>query len=109
VIAAIDVDQLAERLASGGLTADQVVDVREVDEYEQAHIPGVRLMPMSSITEHLDELKAINDLTVVCAAGGRSHRVCEWLESHGVEATNVLGGTGGWIAAGHPVDRGVTP
>lgn len=93
----IDVSQLDGR----GLP---VIDVREVDEYEAGHVPGAVNIPMSELTERLAELPD-GAFDVICQSGGRSARVVQYLEQQGHDATNIDGGTGGWIALGKPVEH----
>lgn len=92
----IDVSELEGR----GLP---VIDVREVDEYAAGHVPGAVNIPMSELTGRLDELPS-GAFDVICQSGGRSARVTEYLEAQGHDATNIDGGTGGWIALGKPVE-----
>jgi rhodanese-related sulfurtransferase len=93
----IDVHELTTR-------ADRpLIDVREPWEYAEGHVPGAISLPMSSIGEHLDELPA-GEFDVICKSGGRSARVVKALAARGHDATNVDGGTDGWIAAGYPVE-----
>ncbi|MGO2745609.1 rhodanese-like domain-containing protein [Microbacterium sp.] len=80
-----------------------LIDVREKDEFARGHVPGAVNIPMSEIGNRLDELPA-EPFDVICQAGGRSGRVVEALEPRGYDATNVDGGTGEWIASGHPVE-----
>ena len=80
-----------------------LVDVREKDEFASGHVPGAVNIPMSEIGNRLDELPE-GAFDVICQAGGRSARVVEALEPRGYDATNVEGGTGEWIAAGHAVE-----
>lgn len=93
----ISVQQLRERQNV------PLVDVREVDEYANGHVPGAINIPMSTIGEHLDELPE-GPFDVICQVGGRSARVVQALEARGYDATNVDGGTGEWVAAGFPVE-----
>ncbi|MFT4050653.1 MAG: rhodanese-like domain-containing protein [Microbacterium sp.] len=93
----ITVQQLHEREGVA------LIDVREVDEFAAGHVPGAVNIPMSVIGERLDELPD-GEFDVICALGGRSARVVEALEARGHDATNVEGGTKGWIAAGYPVE-----
>ena len=79
-----------------------LIDVRERDEYAAGHVPGAVNIPMSEIGNRLEELPA-EPFDVICQAGGRSARVAEALEARGHDVTNVDGGTGAWIAAGHDV------
>lgn len=80
-----------------------IIDVREADEYASGHVPGAISIPMSEIQGRLDELPD-GAFDVICQSGGRSARVVEYLTAQGHDATNVDGGTGGWIASGKPVE-----
>ncbi|WP_404442960.1 rhodanese-like domain-containing protein [Microbacterium marinum] len=80
-----------------------VIDVREPDEFASGHVPGARNIPLATVPDHVDELRELEDLHLICQAGGRSARAAAFLEHHGIEATNVDGGTGTWIAEGRPV------
>jgi rhodanese-related sulfurtransferase len=81
-----------------------LIDVREPDEVASASIPGARVMPMSTLTEHLDELPD-GTFYVICHSGGRSARVVSALEQQGHDAVNVLGGITQWAQEGLPVQR----
>jgi len=94
----ITVQQLHER------EGVPLIDVREVEEFAAGHVPGAVNLPMSSIGEHLDELPD-GPFDVICQMGGRSARVVEALTARGHDATNVEGGTGGWVEAGFPVEH----
>lgn len=80
-----------------------LIDVREKDEFAAGHVPGAVNIPMSELGNRLEELPA-EAFDVICQAGGRSARVVQALEAQGHDATNVEGGTGEWIATGHPVE-----
>lgn len=98
----IDIAEFAIRRAAG-LT---VLDVRELDEWQTAHIPGVLHIPLTDLVERVDEVPTDGELLVVCGSGGRSRNACAYLRPRGIDATNVDGGTKGWIAAGHAVESG---
>ena len=99
----ITTDELQRRMATEKVT---LVDVREVHEYTAGHVPGALNIPMSLIPVRLDELPADEKLVIICQSGNRSMTVCNWLARNGRESVNVLGGTGTWIMAGKPVERG---
>ena len=99
----IGVDDLALVLA------DNLIDVRETDEYEEAHVPGAVHVPLGSLTRTDLERFRGRRLYVICKSGGRSFRACEYLASEGYDAVNVAGGTMAWIASGHPVHGGPSP
>lgn len=90
-----------------------VVDVREVDEYESGHIPGAINIPLSSLTASLDSIPARDTVYVVCQAGGRSARACEFLSQQAMfdstSFVNVNGGTGAWILEGRDIVVGNEP
>jgi rhodanese-related sulfurtransferase len=86
------------------LEGAHLVDVREPDELETVSVAGAQPLPMSTFTEHLDELPE-GPFYVICHAGGRSARVTAYLEQQGYDATNVTGGILEWEAAGLPVQR----
>ena len=46
----ITVDELAERLVGGAV----LIDVREPDEWLEARVPGVPLIPLQTIPDSLD-------------------------------------------------------
>lgn len=101
----IDVAELA-RLHAGGV---YVLDVREPDEYAAGHVPGAVPIPLGEVEARAGEVPADRDVYVVCGSGGRSRRAAGILNATGHRATNVDGGTKGWIAAGNPVTEGDQP
>lgn len=101
-IPAIDIDTLADRLGAG----DPVFDVRQPDEYEEAHVPGVVLVPLDEVPDRVGEFPADRTHYVICKSGGRSAKAVEFLRAQGLDAVNVAGGTMAWIEAGKPVDTG---
>jgi rhodanese-related sulfurtransferase len=98
----IDVDELATRREAG----QAVLDVRNPDEYEEAHVPGVVLIPLGELVERIDEVPTDGPLPVICRSGGRSLQAAEYLRGQGIDAVNVVGGTLAWIDAGLPVEEG---
>lgn len=84
-----------------------VVDVREIDEYTSGHIPGAVNIPLSTLTESLDSIPSGSLIHVVCQAGGRSARACEFLSQQSqfsaTQFVNVSGGTGAWILEGNDI------
>jgi rhodanese-related sulfurtransferase len=101
----IDVDELAERREAGQV----VLDVRNPDEYEEAHVPGVVLIPLGELVERVDEVPTDGPLPVICRSGARSMQAAEYLRAQGIDAVNVVGGTLAWIDAGFPVESGEAP
>lgn len=73
-----------------------VIDVREQDEYEAGHIPGVTHLPLSGFPDNIPELENNQKHYLICASGGRSGMAAEHLSKRGYEAVNVEGGMGTW-------------
>ena len=106
-ITEIDVNDLAVLLSGAGDRSDtRVIDVRELDEYTSGHVPGALHAPLSSLPEHVEMFTSDSVTYVICQAGGRSMRACEFLADIGKNVVNVAGGTGAWVAAGHDVVTG---
>ncbi|MGE0488356.1 MAG: rhodanese-like domain-containing protein [Vulcanimicrobiota bacterium] len=82
----------------------QLLDVREPWEYEQAHIPGARLIPLGEVPSRYSELDAARPVLCVCAGGVRSMKAAEFLAGHGFTVTNLGGGTKGWMSDQLPVE-----
>lgn len=86
-----------------------VIDVREFDEYLSGHVPGAVSVPLSALTGRVEAFPDDTTSYVICQAGGRSMRACEYLEGLGKSVVNVAGGTGAWIASGFDVVVGESP
>jgi rhodanese-related sulfurtransferase len=69
-----------------------VLDVREIEEYEQGHIPGAILAPLSQFMDHLTKIDMSKHYYVVCHSGNRSQAVADYLGKQGYQVTNVMGG-----------------
>lgn len=73
-----------------------LIDVREKDEYQAGHIPGADNFPLSELGTIYTNLDKNQSYYVVCQAGGRSGRACEFLEAQGFDVINVTGGMNEW-------------
>lgn len=76
-----------------------LLDCRESAEYATARIEGSVLIPMSEITDRVQELEAWRSKPIVvhCHHGGRSLRVTLWLRSQGfTDVLNLTGGIDEW-------------
>jgi len=83
-----------------------IIDVRQPDEYDEAHVPGVTLIPLAEVPDRVSELPTDQTLYLICRSGARSERAGEFLAGQGFDVVNVAGGTQAWIEAGLPVDTG---
>ncbi|MSO31815.1 MAG: rhodanese-like domain-containing protein [Ilumatobacteraceae bacterium] len=90
-----------------------VVDVREMSEYQDGHIPGAINIPLSTVPENIDIFSQHTSVFVVCQVGGRSMRACEFIAAQSVcghvELFNLTGGTGAWVIDGQEVVTGDRP
>lgn len=99
----ITIEELKIALSTGSA----VIDVRELDEFESGHVPTAMHVPLGTVPNNVDAFRSDAEVYVVCQAGGRSMRACEFLHDQGVtNVVNVIGGTAGWIALGNPVTTG---
>jgi rhodanese-related sulfurtransferase len=99
----IDIDGLESALADGAA----LVDVRQPQEYAEAHVPGAVLVPMDQLVARIGELDKDEPVYVICKVGSRSAAVAEFLSVHGYDAVNVTGGTAAWVRSGRPYDQGM--
>ena len=75
----------------------KVVDVREPDEYEIAHIDGVPLLPLSQLQERFTELDPNQQYYLHCKVGVRSMKALTFLRQQGFKyLKNVKGGITAW-------------
>jgi rhodanese-related sulfurtransferase len=82
----------------------RLIDVRTDAEWGQGHIAGAHHVPMDQVVEEIGA-HVEHPLLVVCASGGRSYRVAQYLVAQGFEAANLDGGLHAWEAAGLPVEH----
>ena len=80
--------------------------MREPDEYDEAHVPGAVLIPLGEVQRAGRRASASRAHLPDLSTGARSRRAAEFLETQGIDAINVVGGTMAWIDAGFPVDQG---
>ncbi|MEE8386454.1 MAG: rhodanese-like domain-containing protein, partial [Dehalococcoidia bacterium] len=85
-----------------------MVDVREAVEWENTHIDGAILKPMSTIQEWWQDLPRDVDLIMQCRTGSRSAQVTDALIHQGGfdRVFNLEGGIIAWHSAGLPIERG---
>jgi hydroxyacylglutathione hydrolase len=102
----IDPDALAERLS--GDNGIVVLDVRDDDEFAEAHIPGSVHVPYGQLTGRLAELPSDRVIATVCTGGKRSGLAASLLQREGYGSVIHVGhgGVGTWERGGHPVESG---
>ncbi|ARK31525.1 rhodanese-like domain-containing protein [Halalkalibacter krulwichiae] len=92
----VEKEELKE-LIKGDRKDPIIIDVRELEEYEEAHIPGVPLIPMGNIPNVVKQLDKEQSYLFVCRSGGRSQNVAMYLQSQGFKhVQNYFGGMLAW-------------
>lgn len=92
----VDKEELKE-IIKGETKKTIIIDVRELEEYEEAHIPGLPLIPMGSIPTIIDQLDKEQSYLFVCRSGGRSQNVAMYLQNQGFkDVSNYYGGMLAW-------------
>ncbi len=75
----------------------KVIDVREPDEYEIAHINGVPQIPLSQLQHRFTELDPNTHYYIHCKSGVRSMKALQFLREQGFKyLKNVKGGISAW-------------
>jgi rhodanese-related sulfurtransferase len=83
-----------------------LIDVREQWEYDEAHIPGVELIPMNEVAARISEIPTDKTVVLTCRSGNRSGQVFDFLSQNGFDNVhNMAGGIVAWEAAGLPVEK----
>jgi molybdopterin/thiamine biosynthesis adenylyltransferase/rhodanese-related sulfurtransferase len=81
-----------------------LVDIREPSEWETGWIPGGLRVPMSELSDQLEEHRD-RTLVIYCAHGNRSLRVADALAEAGyADPVSLAGGIVAWERAGLPVE-----
>lgn len=101
----VDLHTFARAHAEGAT----VLDVRNPDEYQAAHVPGAVLIPLGELAARQHEIPEADPLYVICAVGGRSLTAAQALAAAGYPAVSVAGGTNAWIERGLEVVSGDSP
>lgn len=100
------VAQVPPEWLSENLAGVQIVDVREVDEFDGVlgHIRGALSVPLGQLCESFETLERERPTVVVCRSGGRSARASQMLEKAGFSrVANLTGGMLRWGASGFPL------
>lgn len=95
----ITVQELKERIDKG--ESPLMIDVRESFEWDQQHLPGVKMISLGSLPHQLDEIADLKDreIVVICRSGGRSGNAAAYLRQNGFQhVRNLTGGLLAWKA-----------
>jgi adenylyltransferase/sulfurtransferase len=75
----------------------QVIDVREPDEFQIAHVNGVPLFPLSILPQQFTKLNPNQQIYIHCKSGVRSLRALHFLREQGFKyVKSVKGGISAW-------------
>ncbi len=103
------VQTISPKQAAGHSSGALFVDVRTPAEFEEVHIEGAVLQPLSDLKpERIAELaQQKENCVLVCRSGGRAKQAFDKLSAHGMTGLYVLeGGMTAWQGEGLPVVQG---
>ena len=89
-------------------TSPLLIDCRERSEWEEGHIPGAVLFPLSTLEQDVQKLEDEKSRPIVlqCRSGKRSLRACQFLSERGFENLhNLEGGILAWMECGYDIDN----
>ncbi len=69
-----------------------IIDVRTPREYEDGHIPGALLIPLTELRRRWQEIPRDKPVITYCEVGQRAYYANRILRQKGVEARNLAGG-----------------
>lgn len=96
-VESVDVQKAQEIINKTPAQEVNIVDVRQPKEYEQGHIPGSKLLPITELKSRLGELDPEKPALVYCAVGGRSRVAAQMLAGQGYKSVyNLKGGFKAW-------------
>jgi rhodanese-related sulfurtransferase/DNA-binding transcriptional ArsR family regulator len=100
-------EELLARLRAGEPLV--VVDVRPVQEYQAAHIPGAISVPLSDLEQRLRELPREEEIVAYCRGPYCAYapEAVRKLRASGLHARNLVDGLPEWAAAGNRVESGL--
>ncbi|WP_029133558.1 ArsR/SmtB family transcription factor [Sedimenticola selenatireducens] len=102
-LAAVGRQTLLERAQRGEVV---VIDVRPQNEYETAHLPFARSMPVAELERRLTELPLDKEIVAYCRGPFclLSDEAVALLAAKGYRIRKILDGVSEWEAAGLPVE-----
>jgi NADPH-dependent 2,4-dienoyl-CoA reductase/sulfur reductase-like enzyme/rhodanese-related sulfurtransferase len=92
----VTAEKLKVELSAGEAARPLVLDVRNLNEHETAHLRGALNIPVDELRFRLDEVPRGRPLVVHCRSGFRSYLALRILKQNGFEEVRNL--TGGFIA-----------
>lgn len=104
-LASVNRETLLEQARRGDII---VIDVRPQNEYDVAHLPFARSMPLSEIERRLTELPVDKEIVAYCRGPFcmLSEEAVLLLSQKGYRVRKILDGVSEWQAAGLPIEAG---
>lgn len=99
----ISVDEVYEIISSELKKDFVILDVRTPEEFNQGHIEGAILIPVSELEGRLNELSKDKPIITYCRSGRRSMQAAIILVKNGFSKVYDMGGIDDWIAKDYPV------
>lgn len=94
--------EVQQRLARGDRL--YLLDVREHEEYVEAHIPDSVLIPLGQLSRKLSSIPKDATIIAICRSGNRSGVATDMLRRAGYsDVLNLNGGILAWVRAGLPI------
>lgn len=91
--ATIQIDEVVKKMEDGYI----VLDVREMNEFADGHIPGAQNKPLSTLqAEDFSQLSKDEKYIVICRSGNRSQTASDILQEEGYSIVNVAQGMSSW-------------
>src|SRR3972149_2664402 len=82
-----------------------IIDVRDEEKYNAAHVPGAKLIPLNNILADPEGTLPKRNILFVCNVGQMSGVASQMAVAMGCENVyNLADGTKGWIQSGFQVD-----
>jgi len=83
-----------------------VLDVRTREEWDEFHVKGSTLIPLTDLPDRLAELPRDKDILVVCRSGNRSLTAANLLLQAGfTRLSSLSGGLQAWMDADYPLEK----
>lgn len=83
-----------------------VVDVRQSAEWKAGHIHSAIHIPLTQLSNRLQQIPSRKTIVTACASGHRSSVAARTLTNAGHDVLNLRGAMKAWTQAGLPLDLG---
>lgn len=102
-LASVSRKQLMEQAKRGEII---VIDVRPSAEFDHAHLPFARSMPLGEIVQRMAELPKNTEIVAYCRGPFClfSEEAVQLLKSNGRKVSKLLDGVAEWTSAGMPIE-----